>query len=126
MALRDVHYRVHAEVHPWPGFEDRIAAFDAQFRRRAKNGKCVWQPYLGCREFPAWFELAAPDTTDPPPTPLNQHLGFMLYDVFDLSKPGTSNSAPNISLFEAKIVDGVLEVPDYSSDEVLKTNREAV
>lgn len=118
MALKDVRYRLHAEIRPWPGHEGRQTALEAQFRRRAQSGKCFQQPYLGCREFPAWFRLA--DADGPPPISLDQHLGFMLYDVFDLSRPGTSDARPAVSLFRAEIRQGVLAVPDYDSPDVLK------
>jgi CRISPR-associated protein Cas5d len=120
MALRDVRYRLHAELRPWLGFEERQQAFESQFRRRAANGKCVWQPCFGCREFPAFFELLEPGAAGPPPFPLDLDLGLMLYDVFDLSRPGTATSPPSISLFRASVVGGVVEVPDYASDRVLK------
>ncbi len=54
------------------------------------------------------------------------NLGFMLYDVFDLSKPGTCNAYPAISLFQAKIQNGVLMVPTYESRDVIKTMREDI
>src|ERR1039458_10228332 len=50
MALLNVRYRLHATIRPWPGFEGQLAAFEAQFRRRAEAGKYFYQPYLGCRE----------------------------------------------------------------------------
>src|SRR3954467_11700001 len=56
MALRNVRYRFHASIRPWPGFEPKLRAFEAQFNRRAQAGKCFYQPYLGCREFVAFFE----------------------------------------------------------------------
>ncbi|MBC7247329.1 MAG: type I-C CRISPR-associated protein Cas5 [Actinobacteria bacterium] len=121
MALKDVRYRLHAEIRPWPGYEDRLKAMEAQFRRRALNGKCIYQPYLGCREFPAYFELVEPDSIQAEPVPVNIDIGLMLYDVFDLSKPGSSTDAPKISLFRAKVVNGVMEIPEYDNDEeVLK------
>ncbi|HSG39258.1 MAG TPA: type I-C CRISPR-associated protein Cas5c [Thermoanaerobaculia bacterium] len=118
MALKDVRYRLHAEIRPWPGFERHQTALEAQFRRRAQSGKCFQQPYFGCREFPAWFRLAEPG--GPSPFPLDQDLGFMLYDVFDLSRPGASDARPAVSLFRAEIRGGVLAVPDYASPDVLK------
>lgn len=120
MALKDVRYRLHAKVRPWPAFEDRLQGLEAQFRRRAAAGKCVYQPCFGCREFPAYFDLVEPDA--PPATTISQDmdLGFMLYDVFDLSRPGTCDDDPAISLFHAQVRQGVLEVPDYDSNEVLK------
>jgi len=92
---------------------------EAQFRRRAARGQCHYQPYLGCREFPAYFTLVE-DAATPPPVPLTLDVGLMLYDVFDLSRPGTSLSPPAISLFHAVVRDGVLAVPEYDSDAVLK------
>lgn len=124
MALKNPRYRLHAEVRPWPEHRGRQAALEAQFRRRAERGKCFYQPFLGCREFPAYFKLvdAPPDRPpDPRPPPLDLDLGLMLYDVFDLSRPGTSADAPAVSLFRAGLRAGVLKVPEYESDEVLKS-----
>ncbi len=121
MALKDVRYRLHAEIRPWPGQEARQTALEAQFRRRAERGKCFHQPYFGCREFPAFFRLAEPGTAaEPRPLALDQDLGLMLYDVFDLSRPGTAHDRPAVSLFRARLAGGVLAVPDYASPEVLK------
>lgn len=119
MALKEVRYRLHAEIRPWPGFENRQGALEAQFRRRAERGKCFYQPYLGMREFPAFFRLLEGEAASEP-CPLDLDLGLMLYDVFDLSRPGTSSDAPAVSLFRARLRNGVLEVPDYSSPDVLK------
>ncbi len=44
----------------------------------------------------------------------------MLYDVFDLSRPGSKENAPAISLFRAVVRGGVMEVPHYTSPDVLK------
>jgi CRISPR-associated protein Cas5d len=114
MALKDVRYRLHAEVRPWPGFEDRLSAFEEQFRRRAAHGKCIYQPCFGCREFPAYFDLVEV----PPPlvecADWTQDLGLMLYDVFDLARPGASTDHAKISLFRASVERGVLRVPEFS------------
>ncbi|HEX2223013.1 MAG TPA: type I-C CRISPR-associated protein Cas5c [Thermoanaerobaculia bacterium] len=124
MALRDVRYRLHAEIRPWPGFESRQKALEAQFRRRAEKGKCFFQPYFGCREFPAFFRLAEPgpgaENAEPPVADLHLDVGLMLYDVFDLSRPGTAHDRPAVSLFRAAVRGGVLDVPDYTSPDVLK------
>jgi CRISPR-associated protein Cas5d len=122
MALQDVRYRLHAEIRPWPGFEHRLQGLEAQFRRRAAKGKCIYQPSFGCREFPAYFELVEPDTQAAEIVPLDIDLGLMLYDVFDLSHPGTCYSKPDISLFRAKLDGGVMEIPDYQSEHVLRRN----
>lgn len=123
MALKDVRYRLHAQMRPWPGFEDRLPALEAQFRRRAGQGKCVYQPCFGCREFPAYFELVEPGAAITPPIAEDLDIGLMLYDVFDLSQPGDCHSPPRISLFNARVVQGRLEVPDYESEAVRKSER---
>ena len=124
MALKNVRYRLYAEVRPWPGFEGESTAFDEQFRRRAEHGKCFQQPCFGAREFPAFFKLLNGERHKEP-VPLDQDLGFMLYDVFDLSRPGGAYDAPFISLFRAKLKKGVLEVPPFESTDVLKPEGEA-
>lgn len=55
MALKDVAYRIHAHIVPWPQHEDQLVSMEAQFKRRARAGQCIYQPYFGCREFPAYF-----------------------------------------------------------------------
>ncbi|MCD6161034.1 MAG: type I-C CRISPR-associated protein Cas5 [candidate division Zixibacteria bacterium] len=127
MALKNVQYRLHAEIRPWDGFENRLNGMEEQFRRRAKHGKCIYQPYFGCREFPAYFNLV---DIDAPPPELSVSdmgdLGWMLYDVFDLSRQYDSrnwqkeNFNLSISLFKPEIKNGVLMVPDYESPEVFK------
>lgn len=120
IALKKPCFRITAQVVPWPGSEGQTAAFDAQFKRRAKKGKCIMHPCLGCREFPAFFELVEGNQSEQP-VPETLDIGIMLYDVFDLSRPGSSTDAANISVFRAKLNDGVLEVPPYDSEAVLKT-----
>lgn len=120
MALKNIRYRLHAEIHPWRNFESRLPGFEAQFRRRASQGKCIYQPYFGCREFPAFFELVEPGSPPAKPLSIDTDLGLMLYDVFDLSRPGTSEDGPSVSLFWAVVRQGILDVPDYESDQVLK------
>ena len=122
MALKDVRYRLHGEIRPWPGFIQAQTAFDAQFARRASHGKCAYQPCFGCREFPAFFEL--PQGCDRrQPVPWTQDLGWMLYDVFDQSGPGTPNDRPAVSLFPAQVTAGVMNVPDYSDAQVHKASQ---
>jgi CRISPR-associated protein Cas5d len=124
IALRNVRYRFQASIRPWPGFESRIQALEAQFRRRAGAGKCFYQPYLGCREFAAYFELCNGERE--PTSPWSADLGLMLYDVFDLSRPGTGEDKPAISLFRATVENGVMQVPDYATANVIKLSGGAV
>lgn len=122
MALKDVRYRLYAEIRPWSQFQNELPGMEAQFRRRAAAGQCIYQPYLGCREFPAFFELC--DEQEPEaPVALDLNIGWMLYDVFDLSRPGSNEDPAHVSIFEAKVCGGVLEVPEYTEDRVRKPPR---
>jgi CRISPR-associated protein Cas5d len=123
VALKNVHYRLHAHIQPWPGHAHRIQALESQFRRRASRGQCFHHPYFGCREFPAFFELLDEGVERSPTVPWSADLGLMLYDVFDLSLPGDSDSEPCISLFQARVNEGVMLVPRYESSQVLKGER---
>lgn len=120
IALKDVRYRIHGVIKPWKSFKGNIQALEAQFRRRASQGKCIFQPYFGCREFPAYFRLIEDEEETYTLINIDMDIGFMLYDVFDLSKPGSPNDKPSISLFRATIVNGVMEIPEYESSEVIK------
>lgn len=120
MALRDVAYLLQGEIITWPGFEDQLTAYERQFRRRAESGKCFSQPYLGCREFPAYFRLLGEHEERPAPHAFDHDAGLMLYDVFDLGNPGSATDRPAVSLFRAEIRRGVLEVPAYEDTAVLK------
>lgn len=123
MALKQVRYRLTARLVPKPAFRAQQTAMNSQFQRRARAGKCFQQPYLGCREFPAFFEyLEDPETAVTPPFAIDQSLGLMLYDVFDLSREIVKDGDPPfISLFEAALRGGVLEVPPFDSEAVKKS-----
>lgn len=87
--------------------DDTPAKHVSMFHRRAANGQCFHQPYLGTREFPADFRLLREDEPLPPSSlPDDQHnrdLGWMLYDV-DFAEGGNS------PFFRARLTDGVLDV----------------
>ncbi|MEO8358745.1 MAG: type I-C CRISPR-associated protein Cas5c [Vicinamibacteria bacterium] len=121
MALKRVRYRITARIEAHPSHRAELGKLNACFVRRAKAGKCFQQPYFGCREFPAFFEYIEPNTALPPPADFDQHVGWMVYDVFDLSKDVTSlDGSPSISVFDAWIRAGVVSVPAFGSDEVRK------
>lgn len=120
MALRDVRFRLTGQIVPWPGHEGKQKAFDEQFVRRATHGKCAWQPYLGCREFVAFFKYLPPGEDRRPPVDWSQDVGMMVYDVFDQSRPGRNTDKPFVSLFRAKVEHGVLDVPGWHDPRVLK------
>jgi CRISPR-associated protein Cas5d len=115
MALRDVRYRIHAHIHSRPGFEARRRGLEEQAARRISHGKCFYQPYLGCREFVAYFQPAVGEAQ---PADESVDIGWMLYDVFDLDRVVRDEAQPFISLFQAKLEKGVLKVPAWESPEV--------
>jgi CRISPR-associated protein Cas5d len=119
MALKDVRYRLHAHMLPWE-LSVPLGKINGEFRRRANGGKCFAQPSFGFREFPAYFELL--NETSEPATPVNwdADLGWLLYDVFDLSRQGASHDAPSVSIFRAIVRSGTMTVPLFSSPEVRK------
>lgn len=125
IALKDVRYRITASIVPKSKFSapEQINKFDCMFERRAKQGKCFQQPFFGCSEFPAFFEYVTPDSTKLTPIPYTQDIGWMLYDVFDLNCESVKNDAPYISLFNASVVDGILDIPSFNSDFVKKPER---
>lgn len=84
--LKGVAYVIHAhfELTAAAGTEDTIIKFTEQFKRRLSKGQCHAQPYLGCREFSAFFAPAG-DADIPRAETLgeyfNKDLGWMLYDI---------------------------------------------
>jgi CRISPR-associated protein Cas5d len=124
MALRNVRYRITAHLHLWKPDHELLRKIEGCFERRARAGQCVNQPYLGCREFAAYFQLAESEEKELP-VDFNEKIGIMLYDVFDLSRPGAKTDASFISVFDAEVKHGVLDVPTYDDDRVLKPIRVA-
>jgi CRISPR-associated protein Cas5d len=123
MALREPKFRIHAHIVARSGFEKSLIGFDRQFERRATKGKFFAMPCMGCREFPAFFEYVEDVESareKEPAADVNQDLGHMLYDVFDLGKANDEFAKPYVSVFMAEIKDGVLEVPEYSDSKVKK------
>ncbi|MCX7866122.1 MAG: type I-C CRISPR-associated protein Cas5c [Limisphaera sp.] len=142
LALRDVEYVIEASLRltpcaklprhkppaeDEPAGEDTVVKYLAMFQRRVEKGQCFVQPCFGCREFPAYFELADESAmrVEPNPNP-DADLGLMVYDVFDLDvsrdqKPGKVEAKPQVTLFRAVLKDGVLVehgkavLPEWSS-----------
>ncbi len=135
--LRDVRYRLHAELRFIPP-EERPAVrrgipegltpeeetadlrrdenpgkYNAIFERRARRGQCFNQPYLGCREFSCSFRYVENPEMECVPVDETRDLGFMLYDL-DYSDPDD----PVPAFFRARLERGVLNVPAWDSEEV--------
>jgi CRISPR-associated protein Cas5d len=119
VALKDVHYRITAQMVPRPSFTGGRQRIMVQFERRVKRGQCFFQPSLGLREFPAYFSWGS--SGKPPVKSLNLDLGYMLYDVFDLHDFEVRKKCkPSVSLFHAQVNGGVMEIPPYDDARVLK------
>lgn len=121
--LKDVRYRITAKICPQKGYKGTIQQLYEQAKRRIKYGKAFCQPSLGMREFVCYFE-----ESDGLRKPINESmdLGWMLYDVFDLYDSTVSEKEVKykLSLYHAVMNNGIIEVPPYDSDEVLKVGDE--
>lgn len=137
LVLKDVRYRIWAKLqfipqwkrdstkNPLIDIEETVllrkdenpGKYNAMFERRAKNGQCFNQPYLGTREFSAYFKLVdlEKDSCNPP-IEENRDLGLMLYDM-DFENNITK---PKAMFFHAKMKKGVIIVPFKDSEEVTK------
>jgi CRISPR-associated protein Cas5d len=117
LLLRDVAWRLHADLVVRPEREDRSPPpkFFETFERRARKGQCVNQPYLGCREFAARWRLVDDLAAEPPPIAETRDLGWMLHDL-DFTDPAD----PQPRFFRAQMAQGVVEVPPFDGQEVAR------
>jgi CRISPR-associated protein Cas5d len=138
--LRDVAYRLHAELEfippskrveakrlipevlqdSWETEElrkdENPGKYYGIFERRARKGQCFNQPYLGCREFSCEFKLVEDLSNEPAPINETRDLGFMLYDL-DFEK---NLKEPPPAFFLVQLRNGVINVPAWDSEEVRK------
>ena len=109
--LRDVAYRIHAvlEFIPAKDPQGNARKYEEMFERRAQKGQCVNQPYLGCREFAAYFRLVEEPKAEAAPVDISPDLGFMLHDM-DFTNPND----PQPRFFRAQLQSGVMTVPQWN------------
>lgn len=82
------------------------------FIRRARNGQCFHNPYLGCREFPAKFKLLEENVSVKSgayETDGTRDLGWMLWDISYSETKGRQEFIPRF--FRAIMQNGVIEIP---------------
>ncbi|WP_174887248.1 type I-C CRISPR-associated protein Cas5c [Streptomyces abyssomicinicus] len=103
MLLRDVHYRIRAQILRAPHAMDvPEQKYRDQLRRRVDKGACFSEPYLGCREFSAAFG----PQTDAQPIGRDEDLGVMLHSI---SYPDSGGE--QYRWFHARLLQGVMTVP---------------
>ncbi len=110
MILQDVAYIIEARFEIVSNEDANPGKHLDMFNRRARKGQCFQQPYLGCREFPANFELIESETI------LSElkgtkELGWMLHDI-------DFESNMEARFFNAVMDDGVINIPPLVSSEV--------
>ncbi len=137
--LRDVRYRLYARQIYLPpdkrpktkgaisdGFfesaeneinrrDENPGKYHAMFERRAKKGQCLFQPYLGCREFSAYFKYVPQPEKELSPINESRNFGLMLYDM-DYSDE--SNIIPMFYMANMKL--GTILVPDAESEAIYR------
>ncbi|MBU1897099.1 type I-C CRISPR-associated protein Cas5c [Myxococcota bacterium] len=126
LILRDVIYGIEASIivldsrqQDGSSLTAPIAKHLEMFKRRAARGQYFHHPYLGNREFPAYFELIDEFPACPQSLQGENDLGFMLHDIVMINDENgpiiESNTghrlSPNPRFFRAKMRDGVIEVP---------------
>ena len=135
LLLKDVRYRIWAKMEfrsinkrkaegdlfsREPGNDENPMKYYQMFERRANNGQCFNQPYLGTREFSASFRLVNTEADDLKPAISpeqggNRDLGIMLYDM-DFSDPKNVQAM----FYRAEMKQGVIIVPPLNSEEILR------
>lgn len=128
LALRDVRYRIWAKLvfipvkdrpkeafaKHQPGNDENPMKYYQMFERRASQGQCFTQPYLGTREFAASWRMV--DTEKESLTPAiseTKDLGIMLYDM-DYSNPKDIQAM----FYRPQMNNGVVIVPPFNSKEI--------
>jgi CRISPR-associated protein Cas5d len=120
LCLRNVAYLIKAEIVLKP-HETNIVKYRDQFRRRLDKGQCHHQPYLGTREFSAFFSPPDQDKA----IEHSDDLGLMLFDVeitedakgnltystHDSNGSRVANGKARPKFFHAELKQGVLNVP---------------
>ncbi|WP_344685632.1 type I-C CRISPR-associated protein Cas5c [Saccharopolyspora taberi] len=101
VCLKDVVYRIHAHVELRERATKKSAAYRDQFRRRVDRGQCFHQPYLGTREFSAYFG----PVDERERISMSAKLGVMLHSVHH------HKSKIQFSWFKARLDEGRMWIP---------------
>jgi len=129
LILRDVRYRIWAKLvfipiskRPQEAFakhqpdtNENPMKYYIMFERRASQGQCFTQPYLGTRECAASWKLIDTQSEMSPTITEDRDLGIMLYDM-DFTNPNDIQAM----FYRAYMKQGVIIVPPKESEEVLR------
>lgn len=126
LCLKDVAYIITADIRLKSHANAPEAKYRAQFRRRVAKGQCQHQPYLGTREFSAYF--AEPDGTEQA-IKYSDELGLMLWDMDFVIDPEAkqlefmshdgeggkvTKGTAKPKFFRARLEAGILRVPEVA------------
>ncbi|MFB6224831.1 MAG: type I-C CRISPR-associated protein Cas5c [Candidatus Paceibacteria bacterium] len=114
--LRDVAYIIeaHFKLTDKSGCDDSTGKHLDIFNRRARRGQTFHSPYLGVREFPAFFQLLEDEESLPNPHQSlsgEKDLGYMLHDF-------TFGSEIIPHFFRPTMKDGIIDIPDINGQGV--------
>lgn len=116
MVLKDVRYVIeaHFDMTDNAAASDNPGKFQDIMKRRLERGQFYSMPYMGTREFPAHFKPCGTIPECPEELKGTRDLGWMLLDMDYTDK---SDIQPRF--FRATMIDGVIDVPEFDSAEVV-------
>jgi CRISPR-associated protein Cas5d len=137
LILKNVIYRIDAEIVLRPLARDEIGSYLDQFNRSVLKGRCHHTPCLGTREFSAYFAPPSDEDRGDRASPgLNTDLGQMLFDIAfvesgrkELSWRSESEGSRLVHgfaepvFFHAKLSGGVLRVPPEKYAELYRLEK---
>lgn len=123
LILRHVEYIIKADIILQPNATDPIQKYQEMFKRRVERGQAYHMPYLGNREYTAYFSPV--DGTEKP-IDVTDDLGRMLLDMqYTQQKKGSMEYVEHNTLgkhivsgtakprfFAAKLEQGILRIPE--------------
>lgn len=127
LVLKEVEYLITADIRLKAHAIQNLRSYLEQFERKATQGGCHHTPYLGTREFAAWFEN--PDGSEVPRREEDRDLGMMLFDIafridpakklkfwrhgpeYAPERKGEETGHHEAMFFPARLEKGVLKVP---------------
>ena len=118
IAVKDVRYRITANIVPRKGQENRLDKICEQAERRIRTGQCYYQPSMGMREFTAYFEESDGSR---PPIPVDFDMGLVVHDLWDMNDwEKKDNYKVKRTMFHCFAHQGVINVPERGSSEIIR------